>query len=62
MWKEVALFMFDAEKIAICETYGHDCEACTLSAPFVYCCRLECGEHDYCRDCAWRKGEKDAES
>lgn len=28
-----------------------DCFDCMFDAPYWYCCRLECGEHEFCRDC-----------
>ena len=28
-----------------------DCAVCMYDAPHWYCCRLECGEHEFCRNC-----------
>ena len=27
------------------------CKACMFDAPHEYCCKIECGEHDFCRHC-----------
>ena len=27
------------------------CEECMKDAPYEYCCKLECGEHEFCRRC-----------
>lgn len=28
-----------------------DCEECMKDAPYDYCCKFECGEHEFCRGC-----------
>ena len=28
-----------------------ECEECMKDAPYEYCCKLECGEHEFCRRC-----------
>lgn len=28
-----------------------DCAVCMYDAPHWYCCRLKCGEFEYCRNC-----------
>lgn len=27
------------------------CERCMYDAPYRWCCKLECGEHEFCRNC-----------
>ncbi len=27
------------------------CEECMYDAPYHYCCKCECGEHEFCRNC-----------
>lgn len=27
------------------------CDECMSDAPFNYCCKCECGEHEFCRGC-----------
>lgn len=27
------------------------CDECMKDAPSPWCCRMECGEHEFCRDC-----------
>lgn len=29
----------------------YKCQSCMEGAPYSYCCRLECGEHEFCRGC-----------
>ena len=33
------------------EYNGGSCEECMKDAPYDYCCKLECGEHEFCRGC-----------
>lgn len=33
------------------EYNGGSCEECMKDAPHDYCCKLECGEHEFCRGC-----------
>ena len=33
------------------EYNGGSCEECMFDAPHEYCCKIECGEHDFCRHC-----------
>ena len=28
-----------------------ECKECMKDAPHDYCCKLECGEHEFCRGC-----------
>jgi len=38
-----------------------DCAVCMYDAPHWYCCRLKCGEFEYCRNCkaeCSRQGEQ----
>lgn len=30
---------------------NESCENCMKDAPNPYCCKLECGEHEFCRGC-----------
>lgn len=30
---------------------NESCENCMKDAPHPYCCKLECGEHEFCRGC-----------
>lgn len=32
-----------------------NCKECMKDTPHPYCCRLECGEHEFCRNCVWHK-------
>ena len=35
------------------------CEECMSDAPHDYCCKCECGEHEFCRECeAESRGNK----
>lgn len=27
------------------------CSDCMFDSPYWYCCRLQCGEHEFCRNC-----------
>ena len=27
------------------------CDECMFDAPYHWCCRLECGQHEFCRGC-----------
>lgn len=29
------------------------CEECMEGAPFRWCCKTECGEHEFCRNCQY---------
>ena len=31
------------------------CIECMKDAPYHFCCRDECGEHEFCRDCKTRE-------
>ena len=38
------------------------CDECMKDAPYTFCCRMECGEHEFCRGCeaeARKQPEKD---
>ena len=37
------------------------CSICMDGAPYRFCCKRECGEHEFCRGCTWnrRAGEED---
>lgn len=32
-----------------------DCKECMKGAPFDFCCRIECREHEFCRGCTFIK-------
>ena len=36
------------------EYNGGSCEKCMEDAPHDYCCKLECGEHEFCKGCESR--------
>ena len=36
------------------------CKECMKNAPHDYCCKLECGEHEFCRGCQKVKTEENA--
>lgn len=29
------------------------CKECMNGSPYKFCCRLECGEHEFCRGCSY---------
>lgn len=39
------------EKMAVTDYCTGSCEECMKDAPYEYCCKLECGEHEFCRRC-----------
>lgn len=41
-----------------CEYYK-SCDECMKDAPYRFCCRLECCEHEFCRGCLWKGAKKD---
>ena len=36
----------------------NDCSECMKGSPYRFCCKDECGEHEFCRGCAYRDGRK----
>ena len=32
----------------------NDCSECMKGSPYRFCCKDECGEHEFCRGCAYR--------
>ena len=51
------------EKKAMNDICINDCEKCSKNNqfPFVFCCLIECGEHEFCKGCdkgIYLKGEK----
>ena len=28
-----------------------NCKSCMYDAPYYHCCKIECGEHYFCKDC-----------
>lgn len=46
--KEVSSMEFECGKIT--------CEECMPDSPHDWCCKRECGEHEFCRGCEyWNK-------
>ena len=39
------------EKMTVTDYCTGSCEECMKDAPSDYCCKLECGEHEFCRGC-----------
>jgi len=31
-----------------------NCEECMKGAPYVFCCKRECNEHEFCRNCTYK--------
>ena len=29
------------------------CEECMSKSPYSYCCKVECGEHEFCKGCEY---------
>lgn len=38
-----------------CELFGGNCGICMIAAPERYCCRKECGKHEYCKGCSYEE-------
>ena len=34
------------------------CKECMEGAPYNYCCKIECGQHEFCRDCKYTPRHK----
>lgn len=34
------------------------CNECMKGSPYKFCCRLECGEHEFCRNCSYISNNK----
>lgn len=34
------------------------CEECMKGAPYIFCCKRECGEHEFCRGCSYISNNK----
>lgn len=34
------------------------CDNCMKGSPYWFCCRLGCGEHEFCRGCNFVKGKE----
>ena len=32
----------------------NNCNECMKGSPYRFCCKDECGEHEFCRGCAYR--------
>lgn len=39
------------EKMAVTDYCTGICKECMKYAPYEYCCKFECGEHEFCRGC-----------
>lgn len=35
-----------------------NCNECMNGAPYKFCCKLECGEHEFCRNCSYISNNK----
>lgn len=33
------------------ESVINKCNECMKDAPYIWCCRVECGEHFFCKGC-----------
>ena len=33
------------------------CKECMEGAPYKCCCLLECGQHEFCKNCSWQSGK-----
>lgn len=45
----------------ICDIFkklNKNCSECMKDTPYEYCCRLECGEHEFCKNCSWENDFK----
>ena len=36
----------------------NNCSECMKGSPYRFCCKDECGEHEFCRGCAYRDSRK----
>lgn len=34
------------------------CEECMKGAPYTFCCKRECGEHEFCRGCTYQNSSE----
>lgn len=34
-----------------CVNDAKPCSDCMKDAPYIFCCKRECGEHEFCRGC-----------
>lgn len=32
---------------------NNKCKECMKDAPYKFCCKLECGEHEFCKQCKY---------
>lgn len=39
-------------------TENKNCNTCMAGAPYSYCCKSECGEHEFCRNCDYTNPSK----
>lgn len=40
-------------EIVECNLSFKNCNECMKNSPYPFCCRAECGEHEYCSGCNW---------
>ena len=40
----------------------NDCSECMKGSPYRFCCKDECGEHEFCRGCAYRDRKQNRDS
>ena len=36
----------------------NNCNECMKGSPYRFCCKDECGEHEFCRGCTYRDNRK----
>ena len=36
----------------------NSCNECMKGSPYRFCCKDECGEHEFCRGCAYKDSRK----
>lgn len=34
------------------------CEECMNGSPYKFCCKLECGQHEFCKNCSYTNKNK----
>lgn len=44
-----------------CDIHAGNCGVCMIAAPYPYCCRKECGSHEYCKGCAYEEKRNETE-
>lgn len=47
---------YNLDKNNICKEFSNKCDECMKNAPYKeFCCRLECGQIEFCRFCSWER-------